>query len=80
MLENSQRVDVLVARGMPTILGDRLAFDDLWAARQMAELAPGAWVALPSIEHLILTKQFAPRAKDAEDVKLLRVLLAKTTP
>ena len=74
-LENDERVDVLVARSVPTIGGTRVAFDDIWPRRQALEVAEGTIVHLPSIDDLILTKQFGGRPKDAEDIRLLRELL-----
>jgi hypothetical protein len=75
VLENDERVDVLVARAAPTIDGTRVGFDELWPRRQTVELAPGVPVFLPSLEDLITTKRFSSRPKDAEDIRLLRALL-----
>ena len=72
-LENDEHVDVLVARSVPTIDGQIVTFDDLWARRETVSVA-GADVCLPSIDDLILTKQFRPSPKDLEDVRLLRIL------
>ncbi|MGH9384008.1 MAG: hypothetical protein ACRD2N_06960 [Vicinamibacterales bacterium] len=74
VLENDERVDVLVARSAPTVDGQTIAFDGLWAARELAPLGDGVSVALPSIAGLILTKRFAARPKDVEDIRLLQVL------
>jgi hypothetical protein len=74
VLENDERVDVLVARAVPTVDGIRVAFDDLWSRRRAVALTPDLTVALPSIADLILTKRFAARPKDAEDIRLLRGL------
>ena len=75
VLENDERIDVLVARSVSTVGGVRVAFEDVWLRRQRLELSPGIEVQLPSIEDLILTKQFGGRPKDAEDLRLLRELL-----
>jgi hypothetical protein len=72
-LENDERVDVLVARHVPTVDGVRVAFDDLWPRRRTVEIG-GATVALPCLEDLITTKRFAARPKDLEDIRLLEVL------
>jgi hypothetical protein len=48
-------------------------FEQLWAHRREV-LLDGAAVAIPSIDDLILTKQFASRPKDLEDIRLLRLL------
>ena len=37
-------------------------------------LAPGVTVALPSVADLILTKRFAARPRDLEDIRLLEIL------
>jgi hypothetical protein len=70
-LENHETVDVLVSRGMPTIDGRRLTFEEAWSSRIYREVAPGVKVALPSIERLIDTKKFGHRPKDADDIKRL---------
>lgn len=77
VLENDMRVDVLVARGVPTIDGRQVLFDELWPRRQFLQPVPGVDIALPSTPDLILTKMFAARPKDATDVAFLRVLLEK---
>src|SRR6476619_6459770 len=70
-LENDEHVDVLVARSVPTIQGDPVAFADLWNRRQATKLAEGVHVQLPSLADLIVTKRFASRPKDLEDIRLL---------
>ena len=74
VLENDERVDVLLSRARTTIDGVTLAFDDAWTRRVALDIAPGVHAALPSLDDLILTKRFAARAKDAEDLRLLEVL------
>ena len=74
VLANDERVDVLVARSAPTVDGQTVAFDELWASRELAPLADGVSVVLPSVAGLILTKRFAARPKDIEDIRLLEVL------
>lgn len=78
VLEGDERVDVLVAREVPTVDGARVAFDDLYARRVVQPLAPGVDVALPSLDDLIATKRFAARPKDLEDIRLLTVLKERT--
>jgi hypothetical protein len=51
-----------------------VSFDDLWVRRQAVGLAPDVDVQIPAIEDLILTKRFANRPKDLEDIRLLRIL------
>jgi hypothetical protein len=75
LLENDERVDVLVARQVPTVDGVRVAFDELWSRRRAIEVAARATIAVPSTEDLILTKRFGGRPKDLEDIRLLESLL-----
>lgn len=74
VLENDERVDVLIARAVPTIDGQNVVFDAVWSRRRRAVLSPGLAVTLPSIDDLILTKRFAARPKDLEDIRLLEIL------
>ncbi len=74
VLEGDERVDVLIARQVPTVDGVPVTFDELWVTREAIEVAPGVHIARPSIEGLILTKRFAARPKDAEDLRQLEVL------
>ncbi len=77
VLENSERVDVLIARVVPTVDGRPVSFDDLWTRRQVVDTQLGARIAIPTIEDLILTKRFGARAKDAEDIRLLEMLRSR---
>ena len=74
VLENDERVDVLVARTVPTVDGVRVAFDEVWARRRALQAASDVTVAVPSIDDLILTKRFGGRPKDLEDIRLLEAL------
>jgi hypothetical protein len=74
VLENDERVDVLVARAVPTVEGISVAFEDVWTRRRTISIASGIEVHVPAIDDLILTKQFGKRPKDLEDVRLLRIL------
>jgi hypothetical protein len=74
VLENDERVDVLVARTVPTVDGVRVAFDDVWGRRRALQVADGVAVAVPSLDDLILTKRFGGRPKDLEDIRLLEAL------
>jgi hypothetical protein len=78
-LENDEHVDVLVARAVTTVDGIQVSFEDLWAARQTVSLAPGVDVQRPTIDGLILTKRFADRPKDLEDIRMLRMLRSEGT-
>lgn len=73
-LENLEKVDVLVARAVPTVDGVDVFFEDVWTRCRRVELAPGVSVAVPSLDDLILTKRFGARPKDLEDIRLLEVL------
>lgn len=74
-LENGERIDVLVARAVPTVDGVRVTFDDVWRRRSPVALTAEVSVALPCIADLIATKKFAARPKDLEDLRLLAALL-----
>jgi hypothetical protein len=74
VLENLEKVDVLVARAVPTVDGVDVSFTDVWSRRRKIELALGVRVVLPSLDDLILTKRFGARPKDLEDIRLLEVL------
>ncbi len=79
-LENDEHVDVLVARSIPTVDGVGVPFRDLWARRRPIALGDSVDVNLPAIDDLILTKQFASRPKDLEDIRLLNILKAEAEP
>jgi hypothetical protein len=74
VLENDERVDVLVARAVPTVDGVRVSFEDVWSRRRDLEVAAGISVAVPALDDLILTKRFGGRPKDLEDIRLLEAL------
>jgi hypothetical protein len=73
VLENDEHIDVLVARSLSTLGGQPIEFADVWGRREGAQV-DGATVWMPSVEDLILLKQVAPRVKDLEDIRLLRIL------
>jgi hypothetical protein len=78
VLENDEHVDVLVARSVTTVDGIAVSFDDLWRRRRAVTLTGTIAVQLPDVEDLILTKRFADRPKDLEDIRLLRILASET--
>jgi hypothetical protein len=78
--ENDERVDVLVARSVPTVDGIRVAFDELWQRRRGLEVAAGVLLAVPAVPDLILTKRFGGRPKDFEDIRLLEALRLEEGP
>ena len=73
VLENDEHVDVLVARSVTTVDGQIVEFDAMWPRRQTIAV-DDVPVYVPSLDDLILTKQVAPRSKDLEDIRLLRIL------
>jgi len=77
VLENDEKVDVLVARAVSTTGGVQVVFVEVWERRQTIEIATGVRVAIPSLDDLILTKRFGGRPKDAEDIRMLEALRAK---
>lgn len=76
-LDNNQHIDVLIARSVPTLEGVKVSFEDLWGRRRTIPVAPGIDVHLPMVDDLILTKRFADRPKDLEDIRLLRILASE---
>jgi hypothetical protein len=79
-LENDEHVDVLVARSVPTTDGVSVSFQDVWARRRPTALGESVEVQVPAIDDLILTKRFASRPKDLEDIRLLNILKTETEP
>lgn len=77
-IENDEHVDVLVSRSVTTVDGAPVAFEDVWNRHRTVALASGIEVHLPTIDDLILTKRFANRPKDLEDVRLLRILQSES--
>lgn len=77
VLENDERVDVLIAARVSTVDGEGVVFEEVWARRQTVSLGSGATISLPAIDDLIRTKRFAARPKDAEDIRLLEVLRSR---
>ena len=63
-----------MARAVPTVDGVDVRFDEIWPRRRAISLAPGVEVHVPALDDLILTKRFANRPKDLEDVRLLTIL------
>lgn len=80
VLENDERVDVIVARTVSTIDGEQVSFESLWQRRTEIDIGNGTKAVLPAIDDLIRTKRFAARPKDAEDIRLLEVLRSKSSP
>lgn len=74
VLEGDEHVDVLVAKGVSTVDGVMVWFDDVWSRREMLEVAEGVRLAVPTIDDLIATKKFGARPRDADDVRWLERL------
>ena len=51
-----------------------VAFDDVYARRNCLEYEPSVFLAIPTIDDLILTKRWAMRDKDVADIRLLEAL------
>ncbi len=79
-LENDEHVDVLVARGVPTTDGVTVLFEEVWTRRRAVTVSAGVEIQIPAIDDLILTKRFASRPKDLEDIRLLTILKTESEP
>jgi hypothetical protein len=77
VIENGERIDVMVARAATTKDGTTLRFEEAWSRRQTLTVF-GATVALPSIEDLIVTKLWGSRPKDLLDIQWLIALRGRT--
>jgi hypothetical protein len=64
----------LLGRSVPTVDGRRIVFDQVWARREPVELVKGIAIALPCLDDLTATRDFAARPKDLEDLRLLAAL------
>lgn len=80
VLEGDERIDVLIARGVSTVEGLHVRFDDVWDRRRAIWLDDHVWVELPCVDDLIATKRFGSRPKDAEDILYLELLKKSATP
>lgn len=74
VIENGEHIDVLLSRERSTVNGVRLSFDDAWGRRETIDLGDGVTVAIPCLDDLILTKEWAMRAKDIGDLQMLEAL------
>jgi hypothetical protein len=74
VLENDEHVDIIVARFVTTVDGQKVSFDDLWARRVSVPLSPNIAIVIPCLDDLVTTKRFAARARDLEDIRLLLAL------
>jgi hypothetical protein len=74
VLENDEHMDIIVARFVSTVDGQKVLLEDLWERRVSVPLSPDVSLALPCLDDLVTTKRFAARAKDLEDIRLLLAL------
>ncbi|WP_394824110.1 hypothetical protein [Pendulispora albinea] len=75
VLENGDRVDVIVAPSPTTQDGDVVRFEDVWGRRQhLAFGTGGAFVTLPAISDLIRTKRWSMRPRDLIEIDALEAL------
>jgi hypothetical protein len=77
VLENGERVDVMVARSATEPGGTTLGFEDAWLRRQTRSIH-GQHVAIPAIPDLIVTKRWGSRPKDMVDIQWLTELGTKS--
>ena len=80
VLENDERVDVLVSRSRTTVDGVSVTFSEVHARRADIVIADGITISLPCLDDLIATKRFAARPKDVEDVRALEALKGRRLP
>lgn len=74
VLENDERVDVLVARQASTRDGIALRFEDAWLRRKAIPYVSDLPIVLPCLDDLVLTKRWSMRPKDLDDIELLEKL------
>lgn len=81
VLENDERVDVLIARRVSTRQDppDHVYFDEVWSRRQIVDYGDGVRVAIPTVGDLIRTKRFGMRRKDIVDIGLLEALAEESS-
>src|SRR6185503_12654307 len=79
VLDNDEHLDVLVAASVSTVDGVMVHFVEVWARRTYVEIGDGVRAAIPSIDDLILTKRFGARPRDADDIRWLQQLKARTS-
>lgn len=74
VLENGERIDVMLARARTGSDGRVLSFDDAWSRKCTIAIAPGLVAHIPNIDDLITTKRWASRPKDVVDIQFLELL------
>lgn len=78
VIEGDEHVDVLIARAVSTVDGTMVHFDDVWTRRADLPIGEGVRIAIPSLDDLILTKKFGARPRDADDIRWLEQLKARS--
>lgn len=78
VIEGDEHVDVLIARAVSTVDGTMVHFDDVWTRRADLPIGEGVSIAIPSLDDLILTKKFGARPRDADDIRWLEQLKARS--
>lgn len=77
VLENGERIDVMVARAASAPDGQTLDFETAWRRRRTVTVLPGLDVTLPCLDDLIMTKRWGSRPKDIFDIQFLEALRAR---
>ena len=80
VLENGQRIDVMLARSKAGPDGAVLSFDEAWRDRQTLDVGAGLTVDLPSLPHLVATKRWGMRPRDLADIEWLTLLRKGSDP
>ena len=78
VIENGERIDVVVARAASLPDGGTLTFDEMWTRRKSVQLLAGLFTQIPSIDDLIATKRLGGRPKDLVDIQWLETLRSKS--
>jgi hypothetical protein len=74
VLENGERIGVMVARAASTPEGETLDFASAWARRREITLLPDVAVPIPCLDDLVTTKRWGSRPKDILDIQFLETL------
>jgi hypothetical protein len=74
VLENGERIDVMIARAKAPSEGSALDFDAAWSRRRAVVPLEGIEIFLPSLDDLITTKKWGLRPRDVIDIQFLEAL------
>ena len=80
VIENGERIDVVVAREMQGAPEAALTFDEAWGRRRELTIAHDVSVSIPDVPDLIKTKRWGSRAKDLADIQFLEALARGERP